>query len=185
MWEQLLQWDKEILLYFNNLGSETYDQFWILVTQIKTWIPLYLFFFFLFLKTFPFKKALIAILFSIISVSVSLGLTEMVKMIFDRVRPCNNEQLQASLRILQTPDDYSFFSGHAAVSLTVTLFVILVLRQRYKWIWLSVVWPFLFCWSRIYVGVHYPSDILTGIIVGGILGYSLFKLYTMQDRMYQ
>jgi len=110
-----------------------------------------------------------------------LGLTEVVKMTFDRVRPSNNGELQSYLRILQTPDDYSFFSGHAAVSITITLFVIFTLRQRFKWVWLFLIWPFLFCWSRIYVGVHYPSDIIVGIIVGSILGYTLFRLFKKQN----
>jgi len=181
MWEQLLQWDKEVLLYFNNLGSETYDRFWIFITQIKNWIPLYIFFFFLFIRAFHFKKAIVAIIFSLISLGTSLGLTEVVKMTFDRVRPSNNGELQSYLRILQTPDDYSFFSGHAAVSITITLFVIFTLQQRFKWVWLFLIWPFLFCWSRIYVGVHYPSDIIVGIIVGSILGYTLFRLFKKQN----
>jgi len=181
MWEQLLQWDKEILHYFNNLGSETYDQFWIFITQIENWIPLYIFFFFLFIRAFDLKKAILTILFSLISLVASLGLTEVVKMTFDRVRPCNNPELQSYLRILQTPDDYSFFSGHAAVSVTVTLFVILALQHRFKWVWLFLIWPFLFCWSRIYVGVHYPSDIITGILVGSILGYTIFRIFQRQN----
>ena len=177
MWEQLLDWDEQLLIYLNSFGSPTYDEFWIFVTQIKNWIPLYALFFFLFLKTFPIKKALKGIFFTLLALGVSLGLTELIKVWIARIRPNNVLELGDTLRILQTPDDYSFFSGHAAVSIAITLFVVLALRHRYKWISLLFIWPLIFCWSRIYVGVHYPGDIITGILVGSILGYSIYAMY--------
>jgi len=178
MWEQLLDWDEQLLIYLNSFGSESYDTFWIFVTQIKNWIPLYTLFFFLFLKAFPITKAIKAISFTLIALFTSLGLTELVKLLVSRIRPNNILELNDTLRILQTPEDYSFFSGHAAVSVAVTLFVVFTLKQNYRWTPVFYIWPLIFCWSRIYVGVHYPGDIITGIVIGGLLGYGVYRGFT-------
>ena len=83
-----------------------------------------------------------------------------------RLRPSNEPSLEGLVRVLQNNSDFSFFSGHSAVSFAVSIFVILVLRQHTKWIWGILIWPFLFVLSRIFVGAHYPSDLFVGAIVG-------------------
>ena len=184
MWEQLVEWDTQTLIYFNKLGSSSYDAFWVFCTQIKNWTPLYALFFFLFLIAFPLKKAIKGISFTLLALGLSIGLTELVKLVFKRVRPNNLDKLTDQLRILQTPEDYSFFSGHAAVSMAVSLFVIYALGRRFKWIIVCLLWPVLFCFSRLYVGVHYPSDILTGIVIGSVLGYMTIYVHKRTEKGY-
>ena len=175
MWEQLLEWDKDLLVFLNNLGASQFDSFWIFVTQIKHWIPVYIIFFILYLKFYTRKKAVLGIFFTVVALFASLGITSLVKFLVERLRPNNNPEIFDAIRVLQTPENFSFFSGHATVSLAVTTFVVLALRKRIRWVYFFYIWPILFIPSRIYVGVHYPSDLLAGGFVGFMLAIVLWK----------
>lgn len=175
MWEQLIQWDRELFIYLNGLGVQTYDAFWIFVTKIEHWIPWYLFIFVLFFVGYKRRQAITGILLSLVVVGFSLGITEIVKNVVSRIRPSNMPEITELSRVLQSPNSFSFFSGHAAVSVAVTTFVVLALRHQFKWIYVIYIWPLLFMTSRIYVGVHYPGDILIGSLVGIIIGLLFWK----------
>lgn len=174
--DQILEWDKELFLYLNGLSTVPWDYFWLLVTRIENWIPLYILFFFLFWKKLSRKKALLATLFTFVLMGLTLGITTLVKNVVSRIRPSNEPDLNGLVRVLQTNVDFSFFSGHSAVSFAISVFVILILKQHVKWIWVILIWPFLFAMSRIFVGVHYPSDLLVGAIVGILLAVISRKL---------
>ncbi|MGB3774911.1 MAG: phosphatase PAP2 family protein [Leeuwenhoekiella sp.] len=178
MWEQLAQWDRDAFVFLNNLGIEDYDAFWIFITIPRHWIPLYIIVILLFFIAFNWRKAFLAFLFLILDLLTTLGLTTVVKLNVARLRPGNQPLLKDLIRVVQEPHNFSFFSGHAASSFTVTTLVVLMLRKKFKWIYLLYIWPILFAMSRILVGVHYPGDILVGAGVGvlmAILFYWLFK----------
>lgn len=174
--DQIIEWDRELFLYLNGLNTGNWDQFWLLVTRIENWIPLYIIFFILFWKTLSRKRAIQATLSTIILVVFTLGITALVKNSVTRLRPSNTPELEGYVRVLQENTDFSFFSGHSAVSFAITVFIILVLRSHIKWIWLLFIWPIIFAISRIFVGVHYPGDLLIGAIVGTIFGVSMWKI---------
>ena len=174
--DQILEWDKALFLYLNGLNTGSWDSFWVVVTKIDNWIPLYILFFLLFWKKLPRKKALIATISTVVLLGITLGITSLVKNYVTRIRPSNEPNLKGLVRVLQDTIDFSFFSGHSAVSFAMSVFVILVLKKHTKWIWLVLIWPFLFALSRIFVGVHYPSDLLVGAIVGISLAVLTKKL---------
>ncbi|MGW9685551.1 phosphatase PAP2 family protein [Flagellimonas sp. 2504JD1-5] len=177
MFKKLLQWDHDTLIYLNSLGTEQFDDFWVTVTEIKSWIPLFILFLLLFLIKFPWKKAFVQIgLVSLLTVFITF-LTQTVKTWVARPRPCNDETINSLIRILKTPVDYSFFSGHASSSMAIGLLVYLLLRERAKWSWIFFIWPLLFSYSRIYVGVHFPLDILVGALVGILAAILFYKTY--------
>ncbi len=177
MLNRLLQWDQDTFVYLNSLGTEKFDAFWVVVTEIKSWIPLFLLFLLLFIIKFPRKKAFFQIvLLSLLAFFITF-LTYLVKIWVKRPRPCNDETLNSFIRILKTPSDYSFFSGHAASSFAITMLTYLLLRERVKWAWIFFVWPLLFSYSRIYVGVHFPFDILVGALVGSFSALLFHKIY--------
>ncbi|TAI46789.1 phosphatase PAP2 family protein [Flagellimonas allohymeniacidonis] len=186
MFERLIQWDKEVLLYLNGLGSEKYDFFWLIITKISTWIPLFLIFGLLLFIKFPrrialSKFALVAVLAFLIT-----WLAKFVKIWSERLRPCNDESINAMMRILKTPGDYSFFSGHASSSFSITLLVFLFLREKVKWAPVFFVWPLLFSYSRLYLGVHFPLDVMAGAFAGVLLAlifYLAFNRFTKPDSM--
>lgn len=182
MWEQIEQWDRELFVYLNNLGIEKYDAFWIFVTNPRHWIPLYFLFFLFFFLAFHWKKAIFSTLFLLAAVFTTWGFTNLVKGIALRLRPNNTPDLTDVIRILQEPTNYSFFSGHASTSFAATTFVVMVLTHKTRWIYAAYIWPVIFVMSRIYVGVHYPGDILVGTLVGIIMAFIFYQLYLKSGR---
>lgn len=178
MWERLAEWDRDTFVYLNNLGIEDYDSFWLAITQPQHWIPLYIIFLALFFVAFSWRKALMAVSFTFLT-AIGINLfTELVKNYVARLRPNNEPLLTDLIRVLQEPHNFSFFSGHAASSFAITTFVVLVQRKRFKWAYLFYLWPLLFTSSRIFVGVHYPSDIITGMLVGILFGFLFYFLFS-------
>lgn len=176
MLESLQEWDKELFVFLNNLGVERYDGFWILITQIESWIPLFILFTVLIFYYYRLKKGLYVFLSVVLTFYITLSFTEIIKDGVTRMRPNNDESLSGLIRVLQDPASYGFFSGHASTSFAITTFVVLALRKFNKWIYLAYLWPLLFVSSRIYVGVHYPGDILAGAFVGCFIAILCYRL---------
>ncbi|NNK73259.1 MAG: phosphatase PAP2 family protein [Flavobacteriaceae bacterium] len=176
MLEQLKVWDRELFIWLNGFGIESYDAFWIFITKIESWIPLFVLFFVTIIYYYRWRRGLIVIGFVLLTFSLTFFLTEYTKDIVGRLRPNNTKQLAGLIRILQEPDGFSFFSGHASSSFAVTTYIFLSIRKFNKWIILAFLWPLLFILSRIYVGVHYPSDLVTGAIVGILMAVLFYRV---------
>ncbi|ALM06465.1 phosphatidic acid phosphatase [Sediminicola sp. YIK13] len=177
MLEKIAEWDRNIFIYLNSLGIEDYDVFWSIVTNISSWTPLFVLFFILIWVRYPKKEAFFMTLTVLVLVGFILGITDLTKEFVARLRPNNNEEINTVIRILRSPTGYSFFSGHASSSFSITTLVFLFLRPKYKWVWVFYLWPLLFTFSRIYVGVHYPVDILVGAMVGTFSALLFYKLH--------
>ncbi len=177
MLKSLLEWDRDTFVYLNNLGIEEYDLFWTTVTNFPTWIPLFILFIVLIFKKYPKKEAVYVLLTIVAMILFVSSFTDIVKNYVARLRPNNTEEINTIIRILKSPNTYSFFSGHAASSFSITTIFVLFLRKRFKWVWLCYIWPFLFAASRIFVGVHYPVDIIVGTFVGVTSAILFHKAY--------
>ena len=177
MLERILEWDRQTFIYLNNLGIDEYDAFWTTITNFSTWIPLFLLFIYLIFKKYP-KREAIFVIVTILLLSFFVDtLTDLTKHSVARLRPNNNTEINTLIRILKNPTTYSFFSGHSASSFSITTLVVLFLRDRFKWSWLFYIWPLLFVMSRIFVGVHFPIDILVGASVGIVSAIFFHYLY--------
>ena len=111
------------------------------------------------------------------TITVVALLTGITKELVARLRPGNTEEINSLIRILKRPAGYSFFSGHASNSFSMTTAVFLFLRRELRWSWLFFIWPIIFALSRIYVGVHFPLDILVGAGVGIVSAILFYRLY--------
>ena len=176
MFDILIQKDKQLLIYLNSLGSEQWDPFWLFITNQFSWAPLFLLIIFLIFKNFGWKKGGFLFLYIILLVAFSDQFTNLIRGIFERLRPNNDTSINHLLRTLITPQSYSFTSGHATTSMAFSLLTYLLFKDKYKYIKLIFIFPIFFAYSRLYLGVHFPIDILTGATIGAILGFSAFKL---------
>lgn len=177
MFEKLLEWDQQTLIYINNLGTEQFDSFWLITTNFLTWIPLFIFFIIMIFIAHGIKQSR-WILLSFVSMLLMLVIViSLTKFGFGRLRPVNDTSFNTLLRILTKPTNYSFFSGHAASSFSITGLTFLYLRKKLKWSYLLFVWPLLFSFSRLYLGVHYPLDILAGTIVGFLFAWIFYRMH--------
>ena len=158
--------DKELLVFLNNLGTKNWDSFWLEITHQFNWSPLFLLIIFLVIRAFGWKRGGFMVLAMIVLVAFSDQFTNFIKNSFERLRPNNELDVRYLLRTFTRPQSFSFMSGHATTSTFFSVFVVLLLRHKYKYIYFLLLFPMIFSYSRIYLGVHYPLDILVGIIVG-------------------
>lgn len=169
---QLKELDYELYLFLNNLGSETWDPFWLFLTNKWSSIPLYALLLFLIFKKFGLKGTLYTLVAVTLLITATDQLANVFKHGFERLRPCGQEGIMEQARFIAVRcGSYGYFSAHAASTMALAIFVGLLLRSNFKWIFpLLIVWALLVGYSRIYVGVHYPGDVLTGFIIGGLIG---------------
>lgn len=177
MFEKIIDLDKEVLVYLNNLGSETYDGLWLIITKQIYWAPFFLFIFYLLQKKIGWKKFGYYILFTAVLLLICDQTVNLFKYGFERLRPVNDTEINGLLRIVKTSKSFSFFSGHATNSMASTVFMVMVLRKYYKHAYLLFLFPLIFAYSRIYLGLHFPTDILTGYVFGATMGFVFYKLY--------
>ena len=175
--KDLILKDKELLVYLNNLGSETFDPFWLFITNQFYLTPIFLFVFYLLWKKIGWKNLGIILLFIALIILICDQITNLFKYGFERLRPINDTDINENLRILIKRSSFSFFSGHASNSMASTLFLFLIFRKYYKYTFLLFLFPLIFAYSRIYLGLHFPTDILTGYLFGILTGTFLYYLY--------
>lgn len=174
--DKIITLDQSIFIYLNNLGSPYWDGLWQIITNQFSWTPLFILMSFLLFKVYGLKKGLIILLIASVLVTFTDQFVNLIKHLFERVRPNNDPTVQNLIRIVKSPRSFSFVSGHATNSMANTVFVYLLLKNRFKYTWLFFIWPLFFAYSRIYVGVHYPIDILSGALLGMILGFGFYKI---------
>ena len=183
MLQQLNELDRELFLVLNNLGSSQWDPFWLLVTDKWTAIPLYALLLYLIFKKFGLKGMFITAVLIAVLITATDQLANLFKHAFERPRPCRQEGIMEYSRfIAERCGRYGYFSAHAANSAGVAIFLGIIFRRFYPiLIWFMLLWAFIVSYSRIYLGVHYPGDVLTGMLIGAVLGYlaALLHKYLM------
>ena len=173
---ELVALDKELLIYLNAQGTETWDGFWLVITNQFSWIPLYLLFFYFIFKYYGWKNGLALMLFMALMVTFSDQLTVFIKDSVGRLRPNRDPSINEIIRILKNNKSFSFVSGHATTSMAVSLWMHLRLRKHVKYTYLFFIWPLLFSYSRMYIGVHFPLDVFCGTLLGILIGVSFYRL---------
>ncbi len=170
--------DIQILVYLNSLGSEFWDPIWITLTNKTTYIPLFAFIVYYIYKRFGLKQTAFIIVFISILILFTDQFTNFIKDSFQRLRPCREGYL--GLREIDIYcGKYGFFSAHASNSIAVSLFIIKIMREKYSSMFslILISWVFVFSYSRIYLGLHYPMDILCGLIFGVISSTLFYHIY--------
>lgn len=182
--EKLIKLDKELLVFLNGLGSQQYDTFWLLITKQLNWLPYFVILLFVLQKRIGWKKLGIALITIALLIVFTDQITNLFKYNFARLRPCNDLDIKEIIRIVKHSDTFSFFSGHASNSTATMTFIFLILRKYYKYAFVVFLFPLIFAYSRIYLGLHFPSDIIVGFVFGIFSGTIFYKLYAIVLRKY-
>ena len=178
--ETLLAWDKAVFLWLNSLGSPPFDGFWLMLTHKATNILLYLLLWIFFLYKNHWKTGISLLFFTGFLILFTDQFTNLFKVSFGRLRPCNDPTLQTLLRLVKPRcgGGYSFFSGHASNSFALAVFFGALLKPYFRGLpYLLLLIAALIAYSRIYIGVHFPLDILCGTIAGCSIGFGFIKLW--------
>ena len=183
--DTIIQMDKQLLLAINGSDSLFVDYLAKTLTTAATWIPLYVSLFYVVVKNNDNFRRIICILACAGLCVLFAGTVDdlLVKPLVARLRPTHDFQIGM---LVDTVDGYrggkyGFFSAHAANTFSIAVFFSLLMRSRLVTL-LLVGWSLTNCWTRLYLGVHYPLDILCGLLWGGSVGTGIYILYRYVDR---
>ena len=179
MWEELIQYDKELFLLLNNLGNPSWDAFWMFITNKLSAIPLYIVLLFLTYKQFGIKKTVLFVVTVALMILVTDQLSNFFKYGVQRLRPCYDSDLDGLVRLVKKScgGKFGYFSAHAANNFAVAFFFTFLLRSKYRYLGIFlIVWAILVSYSRIYIGVHFPLDVFSGALIGLVFSWLFTKL---------
>ena len=187
MLEEILRIDTELFLYLNNLGTSSFDAFWSFLSRKEANIAVYLSGILFFLKNKGFKSYKIKPLdvfyiFSIVLVMILISdqSANIFKDSFQRLRPCYDELIKDSVRLVKEGcgGKHGFFSAHASNSFSLAVFFGLLFKDFSKYpIYFTLIFASLISYSRVYLGVHYPLDIIFGALFGMINGLVIYSVH--------
>jgi undecaprenyl-diphosphatase len=178
MLDYVIHLDKKLFIFLNNLGSKPFDEIWLLITKQINWIPFFLILLFILYKKLGAKKLGIAIVIVAALITFTNEITDLIKFSVQRIRPCNDDTLADLIRVVKDSDTFSYFSGHASNSIASMMFVYLILRKYYKYSYLIFLYPLIFAYSRIYLGLHFPLDIISGFVFGSFTGILFYRIFS-------
>ena len=177
---QIIDFDKQLLLCLNGSDSLFWDGIMSVYTTTLVWIPFALALVYLLIKNNSLMNFFLLLLLIAILIALTDGITSTIcKPLFARLRPTHDPEIMYMVDVVNgyRAYKYGFMSSHAANSFGVAVFVLLLVKNRLLSISV-ILWAAINCYSRIYLGVHYPGDILCGALVGILCGVLMYRLYS-------
>lgn len=173
MFEWLVNLDKQLLLILNKFHNETFDFIMYWASHKFTWIPFYAFLVYLIYRIKGVKSTIYSVLIVGSTIVVGESIAQITKKTIQRIRPCNDSEIGNYVHTVMDgcKESFSFVSAHALNSFSLAIVIIFILKKDYKWIApLMIGWAILHSYTRIYLGVHYPGDIVCGATIGVLVG---------------
>ncbi|MFI5163144.1 MAG: phosphatase PAP2 family protein [Sphingobacteriales bacterium] len=180
MIDHLVQFDRHLFYFINHdMANAFFDWLMPILREPHTWIPLYIFI--IVFSLYRFKKTglyIIAALLLTFAIADS-GSAGLGKGLFKRLRPCNDPSMASTITVrIPCGTGYSFPSAHASNHFAIAACLCFIFGRRWRWIWFwAILWAALVCFAQVYVGVHYPIDVLAGAIFGFLVGWLVSLLF--------
>ena len=179
MLEQLLQYDKDLFLFLNGMGTPGWDGFWMFMTKTRNSFPLYALLLYLPYKNFGWKKTGIILVAVALMITCTDQLSNFFKYGIGRLRPCYDPEIGEAMRLVKgyCGGKFGYFSAHAANSFAPAIFFTVLFHGKVKYLGIVLlIWAGIVAYSRIYIGVHFPLDVFTGALIGVLFGWLFAKL---------
>jgi undecaprenyl-diphosphatase len=174
--------DTKLFAFLNGIHSAFFDKVMWFVSGIPQWIPLYVLILGWIIYRFRWRSILIIITLAIL-ITLSDQISVQIKLAVDRLRPCKDPDIRPWVHIVMgyCSGKFGFVSSHAANSFAMAVFTSLLFKKSYYTAFI-LIWATVISYSRIYLGVHYPGDVLCGAILGALLGYGVYRLYGFAEK---
>ncbi|MEE4178555.1 MAG: phosphatase PAP2 family protein [Bacteroides sp.] len=182
----LLELDKEIFLFLNDLHNGFFDQVMFYISEKWAWIPLYVLLLFLVFRRYRWN-GFVVLLMVVVLVTLSDQLSVLMKNTFMRLRPCHEPDLEGLVHIVRgrCGGKFSFVSSHATNTFALATFMSYLLGDKLRWmVPLMFTYSGLNAYSRIYLGVHYPGDVIFGALLGVLIGMFVWLLWKWVNRLF-
>lgn len=174
--------DQQLFLFLNSINSPFWDQVMHILTGKIIWVPLYLAIL-IYLGIRYKRKFLIILLFIILAATMADQISVFIKNAVMRPRPCHEPLLTGLVHTFngECGGSFGFVSSHATNAFNVALLSLLFIKKR--WFTISIItWAIIVGYTRIYLGVHYPGDVICGSVLGAFIGWLNYKLYVLADK---
>ena len=177
--EELIHFDKQLLLAVNGSDSLLLDYIIMTLTNATTWIPLYLSLLYVVLKSNARREVLFILASAGLCVLLAGTIDDtIIKPLVARWRPTHDPEIGTLVDVVDNyrGGNYGFFSAHAANTFSIALFFSLLMRKR-LFVITMICYSLINCYTRLYLGVHYPGDITVGLIWGALVGWSVYRFF--------
>jgi len=176
MLETLIELDQQLFLWLNGLHADWLDPIMLFITKRNPWFPLYALILFLVIRKLKWQSWSMMIAFALLITLADQAASGFFKPFFERLRPCHEPAIQDMVHMVKgCGGQYGFASSHASNTFALAFFLWFVYRNKYAKI--MIAWAVVVSYSRIYVGVHYPGDIIMGAILGILAAIVTYQLY--------